>query len=185
MSFYTLSELSSLGLKNYGSNVLISRYARLYNPKYISIGNNVRIDDFCILSASDKSFIIEDYIHISAGVYIYGQSGFQLKSFSNISPGCKIFTQSDTFSGDVLIGPTVPMELRNVYGAPLIIEKYTIIGAGTVILPGAILGEGVAFGANSLVKHKCKAWSIYAGSPVKFIKDRSSKLLTLAETIIE
>ena len=73
MSFYTIAELESLGLKKYGKNVCISRYARIYNPGNISIGNNVRIDDFCILSAGNNPFILEDYIHISAGVYIYGQ----------------------------------------------------------------------------------------------------------------
>ena len=178
MSFYSAVELASLGLKKYGKNVLISRYARLNNPGNISIGDNVRIDDFCILSSGSEPFILEDNIHISAGVYIYGQNGFHMKSFSNISPGSKIFTQSDTFNGDFLIGPMASIEHRCVYGYSLVIEKHVIIGAGCIILPGAKFSEGVAIGANSLVKSECSEWSIYAGSPVKFIKDRSKNLLS-------
>ena len=179
MSFYSAIELGSLGLKSYGKNVLISRYARINNPGNISIGNNVRIDDFCILSAGSEPFILEDYIHISAGVYIYGQSGFHMKSFSNISCGCKIFTQSDTFDGDFLIGPTIPIEHRHVYGSSLVIERYVIIGAGCTVLPEAKFGEGVAIGANSLVKKECIEWSMYVGTPLKFIKQRSKNLLNI------
>ena len=97
MSFLTLSELASLGLKGYGSNVSISRLAQLYNPGNILIGNNVRIDAFSILSSGTEPFILEDNIHISSGVYIYGQNGFHMKSLSNISGGTKIYTQSDSF----------------------------------------------------------------------------------------
>jgi len=46
-SFYSQSELKSLGLKAYGRNVLISKKASFYNPSQISLGHHVRIDDFC------------------------------------------------------------------------------------------------------------------------------------------
>ena len=86
MSFYTLDEIKTLGLKSFGQNVLISRFARLYNTSSMVFGNNVRIDDFCLLSASkDTPFIIDDYVHISAQVCIYGAAGLHIRSFSNIS----------------------------------------------------------------------------------------------------
>jgi galactoside O-acetyltransferase len=110
---------------------------------------------------------------------IYGQYGFHMKSFTNVSVGCKIFTQSDSFSGEYMIGPTLPIKYRKVYGSPLVLEKHSIIGAGSIILPGSIIQEGVAIGANSLVKGECRAWSIFAGSPIKFIKERSKRVLEL------
>ena len=179
MSFLDHEELQKLGLKTFGTNVLISRNALINNPSNICIGNNVRIDAFCILSAGNEPFILEDYIHISAGTMIYGQYGFYMKPFTNISVGCKIFTQSDSFSGDYMIGPTVPIKYRKVYGSPIVLEKHSIIGAGSIILPGSIIQEGVAIGANSLVKGECRAWSIFAGSPIKFIKERSKRVLEL------
>lgn len=177
MGFLEADALSKLGFKSIGTNVLISGDARIYNAANMVIGNNVRIDAFCILSAGDKPFILEDNIHISAGVMIYGQYGFHMKSFTNISSACRVFTQSDSFTGEYMIGPTVPSKYRGVYGFPLVIEKHSVIGTGTTILPGAVIGEGVAVGANSLVKGECKPWSIYAGSPVKFIKERSRKVI--------
>ena len=183
MSFYSLTELASLGLKTYGKNVLISRSALLYNAKNISIGNNVRIDAFSILSSGNEPFVIDNYIHIATGVCIWGGNGFHIKSLSNISAGSKIYTQSDSYCGNYLIGPAVPQKYRNIYGSPLTIEKHTIIGAGTIVLPGSIIGEGVAIGANSLVMKECKPWGIYAGSPAKFIKERSKKLLELEKEL--
>jgi galactoside O-acetyltransferase len=66
----------------------------------------------------------------------------------------------------------------------LVIEKHVIIGAGSVVLPGAILNEGVAIGSNSLVYKECKPWSIYAGSPVKFIKERAKNALELEKELL-
>jgi galactoside O-acetyltransferase len=184
MSFYTVQELESLGLKHFGKNVQISRYSRIYNANNIVIGNNVRIDDFCLLSAStDKPFVIEDYIHISAGACIYGAAGIHIKSFSNISVGVKVFTMSDSFCGNYLVGPTVPKEYRNVIESPLLIEKHTVIGANSVVLPGITIGEGVAIGANSLVNKDCEEWTIYVGTPLRKLKKRERKVLELEKMI--
>ena len=147
------------------------------------IGNNVRIDDFCLLSAGNKPFIIEDYNHIAAGVYIWGQEGFHMKPFSNIASGSKIFTLSDSYCGNYLLGPTLPENVRNVYGSQLILEKHVTLGANTIVLPGAKLGEGVVVGSNSLVLKDCKPWSIYVGSPAKFLKERSKNLLELEKKL--
>jgi galactoside O-acetyltransferase len=183
MSFLSAKELLSLGLKSYGVNVSISRLAQFYNPGNISIGNNVRIDAFSILSSGIQPFIIDNYIHIASGVYIWGNSGFHIKSLSNISSGCKIYTQSDSYCGNYLIGPSSPLSLRKVYGSKLTIDKHVIIGSSSVILPGANIGEGVAIGANSLVTKECKPWGIYVGSPVKYIKERSKKVLELEKQL--
>lgn len=178
MSFYNEQELQTIGFKSYGQNVKISRYSRIYNPESIVIGNNVRIDDFCLLSAGNNPFIIEDNIHISAGVYIYGTSGFHIQSYSNISAGVKIFTVNDDYSGNYLVGPMVSEEHRNVKKEPVLIQKYCVIGANSVVLPGCNLEEGVAIGANSFVNNPCKEWTIYVGTPIRYVKQRSRKLLT-------
>ena len=67
-SFYTVEELSSLGLKSYGHNVLISRKCSIYGAVNITIGDNVRIDDFCILSGN---ITIGSNVHISAYVSLW------------------------------------------------------------------------------------------------------------------
>lgn len=47
--FYTDEELTLLGLKSYGKNMLISRKCFIYSASTISMGDNVRIDDYYLL----------------------------------------------------------------------------------------------------------------------------------------
>ena len=51
MGFYSREQLKKIGFKSLGKNVLISDKTSIYSPENISIGNNVRVDDFSILSA--------------------------------------------------------------------------------------------------------------------------------------
>ena len=73
-SFFSKDELFTLGIKSVGSNVLISRYAQLYNPEQLRIGNNVRIDDFCLLSGTIN---LGSYVHISSRLLLFSFSSHQ------------------------------------------------------------------------------------------------------------
>ena len=75
-SFYDNDELKRLGLKSIGENVLISRKASIYGAKSISIGHNVRIDDFCILSGTIS---IGRTVHKRILLYMVERMGFSLK----------------------------------------------------------------------------------------------------------
>ena len=74
-SFYTNDELLDLGFQCVGSHVLISRKASLYGTKGMQIGDNVRIDDFCILSGE---ITLGSNIHIGAYSALYGSMGIEL-----------------------------------------------------------------------------------------------------------
>mgnify|MGYP000871073404 FL=1 len=173
-SFYSREELAGLGLKSYGENVLISRFARLYSPGTIEIGSHVRIDDFCILSGTIK---LGSHIHISAYCALYGRFGIVMEDYSGLSPRCTVFSATDDFSGDYLIGPMVDESLTNVTGGEVRIGRYSQLGAGCVVMPKVNIGEGVTVGAMSLVLENLDAWKIFKGIPAVFYKDRRRNLL--------
>ncbi|MBK2297214.1 acyltransferase, partial [Francisella philomiragia] len=50
MAYYTEEQLGKLGFKYVGKNVKISDKASIYNHDQIEIGDNSRIDDFCVIS---------------------------------------------------------------------------------------------------------------------------------------
>jgi len=111
-NFLSENELKSIGIKRYGSNVLISRDAKFYSPHFIEVGDNVRIDDFCILSGNIK---IKDYVHISAYASIFaGNEGVEIESYVSISSRCAIYAISDDYSGMFLANPMVPLKCRKV-----------------------------------------------------------------------
>lgn len=175
-SFLSNLELAQLGLKSYGQRVMISKYARIYNPQFISIGDNVRIDDFCILSGN---ITIGSNIHISAYVAIYGKMGVVLEDYTGISPKSVIYSAMDDFSGEYLIGPIHNESLTNVTGGAVILRRYSQIGASSVVFPNLIIGEGSIIGAYSLVNRSTDDWGMYWGIPAVKHKERKRNLLNL------
>lgn len=175
-SFYSEEELKNLGLKCYGSQVLISKKASIYFPGGISLGNNVRVDDFCILSGKIS---FGSNIHISAYTALFaGSPGIVVEDFATISSGVVIYGKSDDYSGEHMTNPTIPNKYTGVVEGEVKICKHAIIGARTVIFPNVVIEAGVAVGAMSLVNKDLKEWGIYAGIPCRFLKRRSKKILS-------
>ena len=173
-SFYSEEELLSMGFKSIGKGCCISRKASFYGISRMSIGDNVRIDDFCILSGN---ITLGSHIHISAYVALYGAEGIVLEDYTGISPRSTIYSAMDDFSGEYLIGPIHPEEYINVTGGPVIIRRYSQIGCNCVVFPNLTIDEGVVVGACSLVRRSLDSWGIYTGIPVKKLKERTKKLL--------
>jgi len=175
-SFYTEEELSEIGLNFYGKNVKISRFARIYSPHQITIGDNVRIDDFCILSGN---IVLGSNIHISPYVVLYGANGIEMQDYTGISARSTVYSAMDDFGGDYLIGPIHDERMTNVTGGKVLIKKYVQIGAHCLIFPDVTIEEGSVVGACSLVNKSLDGWGIYWGTPAIRHKERSQKLLQL------
>lgn len=176
MAFLTEVQLQEVGFKNLGKNVKISDRASFYNPGNISIGDNSRIDDYCVLSAG-REIIIGRNVHISVYTSIIGKGKVLIEDFSALSGRVSIYSSNDDYSGEYMTNPTVDSKFTNVEHKDVYIGKHVIIGSGAIILPGVILEEGACIGALSLVKADCKSFCVYGGVPAKFIKKRSKKLL--------
>jgi galactoside O-acetyltransferase len=180
--FYTREELEKIGFKSLGSNVLISDKCSIYGANKISIGNNVRIDDFCILSAG-KEITIGDNIHIACYASLIGAGSIILEDFVSIAARCNILSSCDDFSGEYLTNPMIDKKYLNVRHDSVIFRKHSLLGVGTVVLPGVELGEGATAGAMSFVKKSIKPFEIWVGNPIRFIKMRSQKLLELEKQL--
>lgn len=179
--FYTREQLQKLfNFKSLGDNVLISDKASIYNSSNISIGSNVRIDDFCILSPCGN-LNIGSYIHISCYASLIGKGDIVLEDFVGISGRVSIYSSNDDYTGVALTNPTVPLEFRKVTDGDVILKKHTIVGAGSIILPNVVLGEGTSVHALSLIYKNCVPFGVYAGVPAKFIRERKKDLLAQEE----
>ena len=182
MGFYSREELLQIGFKSIGKNVMVSTKASIYSPSLISLGNNVRIDDFCILSGEIS---IGNYIHIAAYTALYGgEAGIQVEDFANISSRICIYAVSDDYSGETMTSPMVPDKYKNLRHGHVLIKKHVIIGTSSTVMPGCTIGEGCALGAYSFIKESCPAWGIYVGIPCKRIGERSQKLLELEQKFL-
>lgn len=175
---YTLEEMNDFGFAEIGADVRISRKCSIYSAESIRLGNNVRVDDFCILSGN---ITIGSNIHVAAYTALYGGGGIELKDFSNLSSRVVIYSVSDDFSGETLTNPTIPERFKHIFLAPVAIGRHVIIGTGSTVMPGTIIGDGCAIGAMSMVNRNLDSWGIYAGIPVQRLKERKRDLLELEE----
>ena len=184
MSYLTEDELRKCGFNRMGVNVRISRFARLYNCRKISLGNNVRIDDFCVLSAGEEGIEIGDYVHIAVFCSLMGKSRIILKDFSGLSSRVSVYSSSDDYSGQFMTNPTVPTKFTGSTSSEVSLGRHVIVGAGSIILPGVKIEDGTAVGALSLVSKPCDGFWIYAGNPAKKIKPRKRFLLDMETQLL-
>lgn len=112
----------------------------------VNIGKNVEIGYFCILDNVHPNMItIEDDAVITAGVTILAHDN----------------AMHYTWDEDVAIGPTR-------------ICKRAFIGVNSVIMPKVTIGEKAIIGANSVVTKDVPSGAVFAGSPAKLIRKKSS-----------
>jgi galactoside O-acetyltransferase len=183
MAFLTEKELMLLSFKKLGKNVQISEKASIYNCDQIEVGDNSRIDDFCVLSGNIS---IGRNVHLAVFCNVAGgEKGVTLSDFSGLAYGCHVFSQSDDYSGRSLTNPTVPDAYKKETKAPVFIGRHVIVGACTIVLPGVIIAEGTSVGAMSMVTKSTLEWSVYFGIPAKKIKNRSRALLDLEKLYLE
>ncbi|MFN4020335.1 MAG: acyltransferase [Erythrobacter sp.] len=179
MSFLTEGELAEVGFAALGRNVCISRKTSIYGAARIAIGDNARIDDFCVLSAGAGGIEIGRHVHLAVMCVIMGAEKITLHDFSGCSSRVSIYSSSDDFSGAAMTNPTVPAEFTNVKSRPVSIGRHVIIGAGVVILPGVTIADGSAVGALSLVTRDIPPHEIHAGAPARKAADRKTDFYAL------
>lgn len=184
MGFLTACQLDAMGFLSVGKNVLISDKASFHGAARITLGESVRIDDFCILSAGDGGIVVGKYVHIACYSSLIGKETIKLGDFAGISSRVSIYSSSDDYSGEVLTNPTVPEEFTRIDNRPVFVGRHCIIGAGSVILPGVTIGDGAAIGALSLISKDCTPFTIYSGVPARKVSERSPELLEAEKRFI-
>ena len=177
-------DLKDFGFKSIGKNVKISSDARIYGPENISIGNDVRIDDFTILSAINGSITLGNYVFIARNSHLSGSLGIEMHDFSSMAANTVIYSASDDYSGDYLTAQSIPQKYTAHIGGPVIISKHVIIGSACTIIGPSVIGEGCSLGAMTFVHKNLKPWGIYFGIPAKRLKERKRGLLKLEKEFL-
>lgn len=158
-----------------GKDVIIHPSSIIKRPHLVEVGDHVSIDVGVYLSTRAK---IGNYVHIAPYVCIIGGGDAVLimEDFSNISAGAKVVVLSDDFTAG-MINPIVPVKYRNLVGGVVRMERFTVVGANSVVLPGITMAEGSVVGANSTLTKDTEPWTVYVGSPARPTKKRDNKLI--------
>ncbi len=177
------NQVHSLKFAKIGQDVVIWPMAKIVSPEAISIGDSVIIDDFVFIMGGKRA-VIGSFVHVASFTSITGGGEFIMEDFTTLSSGIRVFTGNDDYLGGSLTNSAVPDPYRVPIRSFVHIKKHAIVGANTVILPGVTIGEGVAIGANSLVKKDCEPWTIYVDSPARLLRPRPrERILELEEKL--
>lgn len=156
---------------------IISKNLRIRVPEHFHIGEGSIVDDFCYFSTRVS---VGSFCHIANNVSIAGgcDRQFSLGNYSSVSAGAKIWCSSDDFNCDMAALAPAGIQIdRNTITGDVTIAELTIIGCNSVVMPKNDIPVGVTIGALSFVpaEFKFEAWSLYAGTPLRFIRKRNKK----------
>lgn len=184
MGFLKQEELDLLGFKFLGKNVKISENAIIYNYKNISIDDNTRIDDFCLLSAGEGGIEIGKFVHIAAYCSMQGAGKVVMEDFSGLSSRVSVYSSSDDYSGQSMTNPCIDKQFTNIDSGDVIIKRHVIVGVNSCILPNVTIGSGSAIGAFSLVNKDVPNSVIAVGVPAKEKVKRSENLFEIEKLFL-
>lgn len=159
-------------LKRLGYGSIIDQGVIITEPHEVSIKDYTWIDKN-VMILGGKGVQIGRRVHIAQNCLIQGVGTVRIEDYVGIGAYSRIYSATESYEdGKRMSGVMIPHEHRNVKRAPVIVEKDSFLGTGTIVLPGVRIGEGAVIGAGSVVLNDIPSWTIAVGTPAKPIKKR-------------
>ena len=174
-----------------GRNVVFGQNVALRHPHKIHIGDNVVVDDNCLLDAkgeTNRGIRIGDGVFIGRNTILSCKNGdIELAGGVNIGFNCEVFSASRVVIGArtliaayaYVIGgdhdfsdPSVAVLDQPRVSAGVTIGEGVWIGAGAKILDGVTIGQRAVVGASSVVREAVPDGSIAVGIPARVVGSR-------------
>jgi len=174
-----------------GRNVIFGQNVVLRHPHKIRIGDNVVIDDNCLVDAKGDA---NRGITIGSGVFVGRNSilsckngDIEIADGANIGFNCEVFSASRVAIGrDTLLAaycyviggdhdfsdPSVPVLSQGRRSAGVTIGAGAWLGAGAKILDGVTVGDGAIVGAGAVVREAVPDGAIAVGIPARIVGQR-------------
>ena len=178
--------------KKIGKGVSLGRNITVRHPHKIAIGNNVVIDDNCMLDAKgteNKGIEIKDGVFIGRNTILSCKDGdITLNENTNIGFNCELFSASYLNVGkNTLVAAYVYFvagdHTFNIINKPITeqegksqginIGENCWFGTKATVFDGINIGDNVIIGASAVVNDDIPSFSIAVGIPAKVIKNRS------------
>jgi len=175
-----------------GRNVIFGQNVVLRHPHKIHIGNDVVVDDNCLLDAkgeSNRGIRIGNGVFIGRNTILSCKNGdIELGDHANIGFNCEIFSASRVTVGSsallaaytYVIGgdhdfsdPSKPVLDQTRTSAGVTIGPGAWIGAGAKILDGITIGHHAVIGAGAVVRADVPPHAVAVGVPARIVSNRT------------
>ncbi len=176
-----------------GKGVLFGKNLTIRHPQKIRIGNNVIIDDNCLIDAkgeTNKGIVMGDNVTIGRNSSLVCKNGnIRIGSNVNITTNVNMICGED---GEIVVGSNIDIGsfthlsggtynhsktdmLPSAQGRTsqgIILKDLVWIGAGVIVLDGVTIGERSIIGAGAVVTEDIPPNSVALGVPAKVIRER-------------
>lgn len=186
--------------KSCGKNLFIDVGVQIEGETLISIGDNVYIDKYCVISTGKRvvgkitkkennffegnsgEIIIGNDIHISQFSVLMGYGGIKIKDRTVLSSGCKIYSLTNIaydLTDRSKIISLMPYKNAPFLISPVVIEENVWLGLNTIIMPSVRIGKNSFSKSNSLILDNFNENSYLGGQPAENIRKRFQGFSTI------
>jgi acetyltransferase-like isoleucine patch superfamily enzyme len=174
-----------------GRNVVFGHNVVLRHPHKVHIGNNVVIDDHCLIDAkgdSNQGIRIGNGVFIGRNTILSCKDGdIELGDGANLGFNCEVFSASRVRIGaNVLIAAYAYViggdhDFSDAHSSVLTQGRKSVgvqigdgawLGAGAKILDGVTIGDHAIIGAGAVVRDDVAARAIAVGVPARVVSTR-------------
>jgi acetyltransferase-like isoleucine patch superfamily enzyme len=174
-----------------GRNVTFGANVVLRHPRKIRIGDDVAIDDGCVLDAKgsgNRGIEIGSRVFLGRHTLLACKEGdIVLEDGVNISYNCAVFSASTVRIGaETLLAAycyvvggghdfdrvDVPVVQQARPSRGILVGPGGWLGAGAIVLDGVSIGASAIVGAHAVVTQDVPPFAIAAGAPARVVRDR-------------
>lgn len=180
-------------LKSCGKNVTIDIGVLIDGCEYISIGDNVHIDRYCVIQAgpgvpgrisrkpnadfvsSEGELVIGSNVHLVQFCIVMAHGGVQIGDHCTLSAGCRIYSATNTphnLEDPARVVSIMPYAEADFLMGPVVLHPNVWLGLGTIVMPGVSIGRNSFARINSVVLQSAAENSILDGMPAQKKRNR-------------
>ena len=108
------------------------------------------------------NLVMKDFSCLASGVNCYNVAPVEIGSNTTVSQGAFLCTASHAISDPH----------HALITAPIVIKDQAWVAAEAYVGMGVTIGEGAVVGARAVVVKDVEPWTVVAGNPAKFVKQR-------------
>lgn len=195
LGLFLRSKLYPSLFRRVGRNVNFGRGITLRQPGKIDIGDNVIVDDYCVLDAkgeSNEGITLGNDVFLGRNTILYCKNGnINFGDKVNLGVNCVVYAKESVSIGeDTMIAAfchimnggqydytsALPFSEQSSYSlAPTVIGKGCWLGSRVVVQDGVEVGSGTVIGSGSIVTRSLPDNVVALGMPAKVKSDIERK----------
>ena len=174
-----------------GRNVSFGANVALRHPGKIRIGDDVAIDDGCVLDAKgsgnrgieigsrvflgrhtllackEGDIVLEDGVNVSYNCAVFSASSVRIGAETLLAAYCYVVGGGHDFDR---VDVPVVQQARPSRG--IVVGPGGWLGAGAIVLDGVTVGPSAIVGAHAVVTQDVPGYAVVAGAPARVVRDR-------------